>query len=419
MQSKHLLTAMSALLIGITALSPLALSAKDSIGVTIDGAGATTDSSAPSVSNKIKTKIKMSAPHMSKTSSATVDFSDKVRGKMSGKYPVPGYSSKTLDTLKKATSLLETTLTETATMADWEKAREQIIAANSAYIAYLKTLKTALDSQISQKTITEISNTDFIDREAMVMSLFNGAYDMVTKSWIQSLEQKTGQDVDDEEVAMDTLAKIGAMQVIYNAYISPLTIVGAQGMLVTEAIEKVYASQYDYANVTLRETITDYAANVLQLTGDDYTSFMNYYLGRLDTDLIAQLNAIKQKNDEAKAIYVNDIAVIASAQDKVVEFTNSFLSFVSNPLTLSLESLVDILGDMTNAIEAVKQITAATIGIDFRAQAQMAVIKQTAVTVTKNFATLIRDLAYEFKIRKDTTHCRKWKGTDTSICQYN
>ncbi|MBI5754766.1 hypothetical protein HZA41_00935 [Candidatus Peregrinibacteria bacterium] len=414
MKSQHLLKIMGTVLIGITALSPLGANA----------ATARTSSAKSSVNINTeqstgKTKINDVLKNVQLKQGTTVDLSDKVRYKMSGKYPVPGDTSKNIDTLKKATSLLETTLTPTATMADWEKAREQIIAANSVYISYLTTLKSALDLQIKSGAITEIKDTKFIDGEMMVMTLFNGAYDMVTTSWIQSIEQKTGQDVDDEEFAMDTLAKIGAMQIVYNGYVSPLTVVGAQGMLVTEAIEKVYASQYDYANVTLRDTIKDYAVNVLKLTGDDYNSFMNYYLGRLDTDLIAQLNTIKQKNDEAKTIYLNDITVIASAQDTVNEFINSFASLVSNPLNFSLESIVDILGDMTSAMDAVKQITSTTIGNDFRAQSQMATIKQTAVTVTKNFTTLIQDLAYEFKIRKDTTHCRKWKGTDASICAYN
>ncbi|MBI2464284.1 hypothetical protein HYV57_04975 [Candidatus Peregrinibacteria bacterium] len=420
MKPKNLLKVMSTLLVMITALSPLAASAATSKTGTTSKNASTNLNAGQTSTGKIKTNLKNVIQKIQSKQGITSDISDKTPGMPDNKYPVPALTSKAIEDLKKATSLLEDVLSKTTvSMEEWEKAREQIIKANESYIAYLKTLKSALDAQISSKAITEISNTDFINREVMVISLFNGAYEMVTKSWIQSIEQKFKQDVDDEKFAMDALAKIATMQVVYNAYVSPLTVVGAQGMLVTEAIEKTYVAQYNYANVTIRDLIKDYAANVLRLTGDDYTSFTNYYLGRLDTDVIALLNTIKQKNDEAKGIYVNDIAVIGSTQDKVIEFINSLLSLVDNPLNFSLEAIVDILGDMMNAMEAIKQATAATVGSDFRAQAQMATIKQTAPKVVQNVAALIKDLAYELKIKKDTTHCKKWKGTDASVCSYN
>lgn len=418
MKSKNFLKVMSTLLISITALSPLAASAATSKTGTSNNVSSAKLNSAQIQAGKIK--LNNLLQNIQSKLGTKINVEDKINDMMSGKYPVPGSTSKAIDNLKKTSSILQDVFSKTTvSMEDWEKSRNQVIAANEYYIAYLKTLKTALADQISSGAITEISNADFINREITVITLFNGAYNMVTRSWIQSVEEKFKQDVDDEKFAMDVLAKITTMQIIYNAYVSPLTIVGAQGMLVTEAIEKAYATQYTYADVTLRQIIKDYAANVLRLTEDDYASFTNYYLGRLDTDVIGQLNAIKQKNDESKAIYVNDITVIGSAQDQVIEFINSFLSLIDNPLNFSLEAIVDILGDMMNAIEAVKKVTASTVGGDFRAQSQMAAIKQTAIKVAQNMVALLKDLAYELKIKKDTTHCRKWKGTDASVCAYN
>lgn len=420
MKSKNFLKVMSTLLISITALSPLAASAATLKTGTMSKNSSASMTSGQISTGKIKTNLKNVIQNIQSQLETKINGSDKANDIMSGKYPIPSDTLKAIEGLKNATSLLQDILSKTTvSMEDWEKSREQIIAANEYYITCLKTLKSALDVQISSKAITEISNANFINQEITVISLFNGAYKMVTKSWIQEIEQKFKQNVDDEKFAMDALAKILAMQVIYNAYISPLTVVGAQGMLVTEAIEKVYATQYNYANTTLRDLIKDYAANVLRLTGNDYTGFTNYYLGRLDTDVIGQLNIIKQKNDEAKTIYVNDIAIIGSAQDKVTEFINSFISLVDNPLSFNLEAIVDILGDMMNAMDAVKKVTAATVAGDFRAQSQVATIKQTAIKVAQNMVALLKDLAYELKIKKDTTHCRKWKGTDASVCAYN
>lgn len=329
------------------------------------------------------------------------------------------YSSKATTSYINDMSRNAGAFTDETILRDWEIAKSQLMAANQLYIDYVKSLKKQLDSQISKGNLTEISNTNFLDTEIFVMEAFNEAYGKVTRIWIQEVAATTGQSIPDEDAfATNVLASIASVQVIYNGYVSVVNTTGASGLLVTTANKQVLASSYTYAKETLPQLIQKYASNLLKLQEPDLSSFVAYYNGRIEADIVTHLDTIAQKNAEATTIFVNDVLLVERLGHEITTLVND-LAYLFENMWTDMDALREVTDDLKAIAGKIQDLAAVVENKIYTAQSQLQEIVLSYAVISKNIQTLTNDLLFEYNIRNDASHCRKWKGPDAASCQYN
>ncbi|MBI2464283.1 hypothetical protein HYV57_04970 [Candidatus Peregrinibacteria bacterium] len=301
---------------------------------------------------------------------------------------------------------------------NWEALREQMIKGNNSYIKFLELLKRQLDSQIASGGITSLSDTSFVDNDILVIKSFNEAYASVTKEWIKSVKEKSGSEVNAEELANNTLASIATVQVIYNYYVSSLGVIGGTGLLTAQANETALEKQYTLANVTLPEQVKVYGENMLKLSGDDLNNFITYYTNRIASDLVVHLDAITVETDKAIAIYTNDIAAANGIFTSVNELMTMLKTLVDDPSQFTTDTLTDLLENLATIAASIKAATESLANGDPRANAQIRAITEHYTELTNATLKFYADLAFEYSSRNDANQCRKWKTSDSSECTY-
>lgn len=307
-------------------------------------------------------------------------------------------------------------------LANWEVARNQAKITTESFIKYLELLKRTLQSGIDvKKTITEINSTSFLDNEIAAQGAYLAAYNTITQEWIAQMETSAGQEIDDEEFAMNVLAAIGTVQTLHVAYISSFGVVGANGLIMAKANTAVLEKQYAFASDTLPAQIETYATNLLKLEGTDFESFVAYYNGRITSDIVPNLDTVATKTDEAIAIFVNDIHIHEELYGKAQEIIQQLTAFVTNPAELTeiaLLELLDNLSDIANSIKELVEAGEVNGTSAFRATEQIKAITETYSATATLTAAIYKDLAFEWTIRNDATHCKKWQEASTTNCEY-
>ncbi|MBI5755035.1 hypothetical protein HZA41_02350 [Candidatus Peregrinibacteria bacterium] len=298
------------------------------------------------------------------------------------------------NTQKKIRNILENLKNDPLT---WETARDNAIETNKISLRYLLFLKKRLISEMETKhTITEINNITFLENEIATVEAFNRAYSTITPDWIQKIETKTGESIDDVSFATQIFTTLGTLQLLYHGYVSPFTTVGASGLLLMKTNEPILEKQYTNALITLPTQIEIYAENTLGLTGEDFETFTFYYKGRIETDILPYLDFIANEFENAESVFANDTYLSESIGGKGKKMIEELDGFLARPEEFTPSKISNFLSHLIDLGIDIKKTTETEIsGTKYRATEKIRAIVEAYGKLSENTEKLYGDLMGE------------------------